>query len=281
MNKAHISIVTDSTADLPAALLDRYHIHVVPAILVIDGHSLEDGRGITRQEFYERMPKMKKAPTTSAPSSGAFAWLYQELLQGGASQVVSIHVDSHLSGIYNVARVAAHEFGERVQVIDSGQLSLGLGFQVVAAAQACLAGETLPGIQARLAALRPRLRAMAMLDTLEYVRRSGRVSWLSASMGSLLQIKPFLSIAEGHVSRLGEARTRRKGIQRLYQILRSYGPLESLAVLHTNAEADALEMQQAFASEVPEPPLVVNVTTTIGTHIGPNALGFAAVLRNS
>jgi DegV family protein with EDD domain len=274
-----IGVVTDSTADLPSDLAQALQVQVVPAILIIDGKSLKDGEGISRQEFYEQMPGMKTPPTTSAPSSGAFAQIYQQLFLSGVSQIISIHVASTLSGIYNAARVAAREFGRRVHVVDSGQVTLGLGYQVLAAAEAALNGLPFAEILGRIADVRRRVRLIAMLDTLEYVRRSGRVSWARASLGTLLQIKPFLSVEEGKVLRLGEARTRHKGMERLYTMLRELGALERLAILHTNAEADALQMLAEFVQSQTERPLLVNVTTVIGTHVGPNALGFVGVIK--
>lgn len=274
-----IGIVTDSTADLPTEITQALQIKVVPAILIIGNKSLKDGEGISRQEFYEQLPSMKTPPTTSAPSSGAFAQVYEQFFRQGVGQVLSIHVASTLSGIYNAARIAAREFGRRVQVLDSGQVTLGLGYQVIAAAEAALSGLSLSEILERVADVRRRIRLVAMLDTLEYVRRSGRVSWARASLGTLLQIKPFLSVEEGKVLRLGEARTRRKGLQRLYEMLQELGPLERLAILHTNAEAEARQMLAEFSPAQTQIPFLVNVTTIIGTHVGPNALGFVGVVK--
>jgi DegV family protein with EDD domain len=118
-----------------------------------------------------------------------------------------------------------------------------------------------------------------MLDTLEYVRRSGRVSWARAQLGNLLRVKPFLEVREGDVLRIGDARTRHKGIERLKQLLQDLGALERLAILHTNAEDDARQILDEIHPDLDTTPLVVNVTTVIGTHVGPNGLGFAAVLR--
>lgn len=272
-----IAIVTDSPADIPTDLCEQLNIQVVPAILVIEGQMMEDGSGISRREFYERLPGMRIPPTTSAPSAGAFLRVYEHLFSQGYEQVVSIHTPAVLSGIFNAARLAAQNFGERVHVLDSGQLSLGMGFQVLAAAEAAAQGATLEQVLACQASARERVRLIAMLDTLEYVRRSGRVSWVRASMGALLNLKPFVELKDSVVLRLGEARTRRKGIERLQEMLRALGPLERLAVLHTNAEADAQQFARVFAPQFAHPLLIVNVTTVIGTHVGPQGLGFAAL----
>ena len=275
----NIAIVTDSTSDVPPELAAAQKITVIPAILVIDGKSVVDGEGISRKDFYEPLPSMKTLPTTAAPASGTFENIYESRLSQGASQVLSIHIASKLSGILNAAQAAARSFGKRVHVLDSEQVSLGLGFQALAAAEDAAQGLTLEQVVQRIVELRQRLHLVAMLDSLEYVRRSGRVSWAKASLGSLLQIKPFLRVKDGSVSRQGETRTRHKGIERLRQMLGALGQLERLGILHTNAEPEAQPILTEFAHLSQHPPLLVNVTSIIGAHIGPNALGFVAVTR--
>ena len=276
----NIALVTDSTADLPSALTEQYQIHVVPNLIVIEGQTLVDGRDISRDEFYQRLPEMKTPPTTGTASSGTYQQLYQDLLEQGADHVVSIHASSQLSGIYNAAHTAAQEFPERVHVQDSQNVSMGLGFQVLAAAEAIARRASLSEILALLAEVRAKIRLIAMLDTLEYVRRSGRVSWARARIGNLLQVKPFIQVVEGgKVISLGETRTRSKGIARLKELLHSLGELERLAILHTSAHADARQFLADLKINLPTEPLIVNVTTVIGAHVGPNGLGFAAVLK--
>jgi len=276
----NIAIVTDSTADIPADLIEKHQIHVVPNLVIIDGQALVDGKDISRDEFYLRLPGMKEPPTTSTASSGEYQQLYQNLLELGADQVISVHVSSQFSGIYNAAHTASQEFPGRVYVQDSQSVSMGLGFQVLAAAESIARHATIGEILALLADIRPRVRLIAMLDTLEYVRRSGRVSWARARLGGLLQIKPFIEVREGgKVISLGEARTRSKGIARLKELILGLGELERLAILHTRAEADARQILSELRNRLPFDPLVINVTTVIGTHVGPNGLGFAAVVK--
>jgi DegV family protein with EDD domain len=272
-----IAIVTDSTCDLPTEAAEKHQIHVVSNILVIDGQSLEDGKGISRKEFYERLPHMKTVPTTASASAGTFQMLYERLFQKGVQQIISVHAPSALSGIFNAASLAAQSFDSKIEVVDSGQVSLGLGFQAIAAAEAASKGLPLEDILAEIKAIRNRVHVVAMLDTLEYVRRSGRVSWARARLGSLLDIKPFLELREGKVLNLGEARTRFKGKNRLLKMLQDLGPLDRLAILHTNAEKEANQFLQLLKVELHSTPFLVNVTTVIGTHVGPNGLGFVAV----
>lgn len=273
-----ISIVTDSTADIPAELVENYHIQVIPNLIMIDGASLRDGLDISRQEFYDRLPWLDPPPTTATASTGAYTETYESLFRQGARYILSIHPSAKLSGILNAASGAAQSFEEKVHVLDSGQLSLGLGFQVLAAAEAVRQGASLENVLHLLKEMRQRVRLIAMLDTLEYVRRSGRVSWARARLGNLLQFKPFIELKDGSVFSLGETRTRSKGCQRLREFLFRLGSLERLAILHTNAEPDARQFLADLQLNLPVPPLVVNVTTAIGNHVGPNGLGFAALL---
>ena len=275
-----IAFVTDSTADIPAELTDKYAIHVVPNIMVLDGETLKDGEDITRQEFYRRLPDLREPPTTGTASTGAYQTLYARLLERGFEHVCSIHAAARLSGIFSAASVAADQFGGRVQVLDSQQLSMGLGLQVLAAARAAQQGASPAEIARLIADMHPRVHVIAMLDTLEYIRRSGRVSWARARLGNLLRIKPFIELRFGEVNSLGETRTRRKGLERLRSLLENLGPLEALAVLHSNAEADAHTFLNSLNLSLPDPPPVVNVTPIIGVHVGPNGLGFAAVTRS-
>jgi len=275
----NIAIVTDSTADIPAELAQAYQIQIVPNLVIIDGQSLEDGIDISREQFYERLPEMANPPTTATASSGTYQQLYERLLGQGASHIISIHVAGQLSGVINAASTAAQFFGSSVHVLDSKQLSLGLGFQVLEAAECSLKDLSLDTILERIGDVSRRVRVVAMLDTLEYVRRSGRVSWARAQLGNLLHVKPFLEVREGNVFKLGDTRTRRKGIERFKQLVRDLGALERFAMLHTNVEDEARRILEEINPDLNTPPLVVNVTTAIGTHVGPNGLGFAAVLR--
>jgi DegV family protein with EDD domain len=180
------------------------------------------------------------------------------------------------------ARQAAADFPGRITVLESGSLSLGLGFQVLAAAEALAdQGGLLDEALAAIRSTRERLRVYAALDTLEYVRRSGRVPAAVAALGGLLHIKPVVELHEGEVKPISASRTTRHATEKLFGLLTDLGPLERLAILHTNAPGRAKEFLQALMAEhrksIPRDILIVNVTTVIGTHVGPNGLGVAAV----
>ncbi len=272
-----IGLVTDSTSDIPAEIAGQYGIQVIPALVNIHGKSYADGIELSREEFYNRLPEIDPPPMTSSPSVGVFQQAYDRLFKAGVDFVLSIHAANELSGIFNAARLAAEEFSQKVIVMDSGQVSLGLGFQVLAAAEVAARGAILDEVLAKVESIRQRVRLAALLESIEYVRRSGRVSWAVGMIGSVLRLQPLVELRYGLVYRLGQARTRLQGVERLMEALNSWGPLERLAVLHTNAEAAALQLLEEVRNRVNSTPLLVNVTTAIGTHVGPNGLGFVAV----
>ena len=276
-----IGIVTDSTSDLPAYLIEQHEIQVVPTILILDGKEYADGIGITREDFYNRLPSFQTQPTTAAPSIGDFTTRYETLFLQGCDHIISIHAASQLTTIVNVARQAAQEFPDKVTCIDSGSLSLGLGFQVVAAAEESELGLK-PALDA-IASTRKRLQVSAALDTMEYLKRSGRVPAAVATLGGLLSIKPMIELIDGEVKVIGAVRTTGQADEHILKFLLEKGELERLAILHTNAEPRARnllnEMMSQARQSLPRDILFVNVTAVIGTHLGPNGLGFAAVRK--
>ena len=274
-----LGVVTDSTCDLPAHLVEQHEIQVVPSILVIEGKEYADGSGLTRQEFYARLPEFKSSPTTAAPSIGDFSAQYRRLLDGSCDHVISIHAAEALTGIAGAARQAARDFESQVTVIDSQSLSLGLGFQALAAAEA--ADKGLEGALSSIESTRRRLHVFAVLDTLEYVRRSGRIPAALTVFGSLLHIKPMIELSNGEVKAVGALRTTKKAEDRMAAFFHAGGQMERLAILHTGAEDRAREfltrMMREDSHALPRDIILVNVTPVIGVHVGPNGLGFAAV----
>ncbi len=276
-----IGIVTDSTSDIPAYLVAEHNIQVVPTILILEGKEYADGIGITREEFYNRLPSLRTPPTTAAPSIGDFTTPYETLLAQGCDHIISIHAASQLTNIVNVARQAAKEFPDKVTCIDSGSLSLGLGFQVLVAAEESETDLIL--VLDAIASTRKRLQVSAALDTMEYLKRSGRVPGAVATLGGLLSIKPMIELIDGEVKPIGAVRTTKQADERILNFLLGLGDLERLAILHTNAEPRARqllnELMNRARKSIPRDILFVNVTAVIGTHLGPNGLGFAAVRK--
>jgi DegV family protein with EDD domain len=273
-----IRIVTDSTCDLPADLAAAHGITVLPMYINIGDRSYLDGVELTRAEFYERLPGYNPPPTTASAGPEHFRQAYERLAAQGASEILSIHVAASFSAVCNAATAAAREVqGLRVTVFDSQQVSLGLGFLAVTAARALAAGQPLADVLAALSDQIKRTYIFAALDTLEFLRRSGRVNDLVARLGGLLQIKPLLKVYQGVISS-ERVRTRSQAVQRVVGWLAEQAPLEHLAVLHTRARERADELLGQVRHLVPPGDvLIVEVTPTIGTHVGPDCLGFACV----
>jgi DegV family protein with EDD domain len=276
-----IRVLTDSTCDIPAETAAQYGIVIVPAYINIDDESYLDGVELSRTQFYEQLPGYQSPPTTAAPASGTFAEAYNKLAEEGAAAIISIHVATSLSGVLNAARLGTEMVEDVVPVtlFDSMQLSMGLGLLAITAAKAAAAGKTTAEIIAMLEERRSRTHVFAQLDTLEYLRRSGRVNWAEFGIGTLLQIKPLVHVYNGEVEMRDKIRTSKRAMAQMIQYAAELGPLESIALLHT-AATDKLEMfrqqtRHLYPSE--ETPLVVEVTPAIGAHIGPGALGIACV----
>ena len=276
-----IGFVTDSTSDLPGAIIEQHELEVIPCILVIDGKEYVDEIDITRDEFYKKLSSMPSSVpiTTAAPSIGVFGARYESLLSRGCDHILSIHAAGTLTSIIDSARQAAHDFNGKITVIDSTSLTLGLGFQVIAAVEAAELGLQ-PALEA-IESTRRRLDIYAALSTMENLKRSGRVPGVVAALGSLLSIKPLIRLKESEVKAISAVRTSSQGNEKILDLLLQQGTLERLAILHTGAESRAREflhtVMQKASQMVPRDILMVNVTTVIGTHVGPNGLGFAAI----
>jgi DegV family protein with EDD domain len=269
-----VRVVTDSNCDLPPELVARYNILVVPSVLILDGQSFRDGPDLSRAEFYRRLPHLNPLPTTAAPAAGEFEAAFRAC---GTADIVAVLVAARFSAICNAARLGAEPFGPQVTIVDSQQVSMGLGWQVLAAAEAAAAGGAAGEVLAAVHAMQPRVGVVAALDTIEYQRRGGRASLVSAVLGSLLQIKPLLEVRAAQVATLAKVRTRRAALERLAARVRSLAPIERLAVLHTAAPDDARALADSLADLTSAAPLLVEATAVIGTHVGPGAVGVALV----
>jgi DegV family protein with EDD domain len=248
-----------------------------PLPLEIRRDSEPSSERLNREEFYAQLPTMTTVPTTAVPPSHEFSTAYRNLI-GEADEVIAIIVSNRLSGMYNVAHLAAQEVPElSVHVVDSGQLTMGLGWMVIVAAEAAAKGEGVEEILALIENMKPRVRVYAALDTLEYLRRSGRVSWTRAKAAQILHIKPIVAVTPDGIADAGRVRTRRKAIERLEELARALGPLERLAILHSCAP-EVEQVRRRLADLCPAKHLITTLTTTIiGAHVGPRGLGIAAV----
>lgn len=278
-----IRVVTDSTSDIPEATAEAHGIVVIPVYVNIDDQSYLDGVDLTRQEFYKLLPDLPSQPTTAAPAPGAISEVYERLIAEGATEILSIHVAASLSGILNAARLGAEAVqGAKVTLFDSQQLTMGLGLLAIKAAEAARAGNSMKEIVDMLHECVGRTFVFGLLDTLEYLRRSGRVGWTEFSLGTLLRIKPLVKVHLGNVEMLDKVRTSKRAFSRLLEIVAEMEPLEKMALLHIQATADQLENfeeQTQFLSPEEERPLIVELTPALGAHIGHGGLGIACITK--
>ncbi len=274
-----IRIVIDSTCDIPAKIAGELGITVIPDYINVDGSSYLDGVDLTRREFYERLPGWKTPPTTAAPGVGTFQRVYERLAGEGASAILSLHPPDKFSTLANVARLAgANVSSAPVTVVSGGFLTLGGGFVAAAAARAAHAGHSLAEVVRLVHDLAGRTFTFAGLDTLEYLRRSGRVPHLVARLGSWLRIFPILKLHLDEID-MDMVRTRARVMDRVIRLVEVLGPLETLGIVHTNAPERALELRHCAAHLFPPgvEPWVVDVTPVLGSHVGPGAVGLSAV----
>jgi DegV family protein with EDD domain len=275
-----VRIITDSTCDLPASVVARYRIAVIPIYIHIDGQDYIDGIDITRDEFYRRLPAFPSQPTTAVPSMQKFRAMYDALADEGASEVISIHISSSLSAIVNVALAAARETASTaVTVFDSRQLSLGTGFLVETAARLAQSGCSAAEILSALNEQVKHTHVGAALDTLQFLRRSGRMNGFISTIGELLQIKPLLTMYDGTPGN-EKVRTRKHALKRLVEMLHEYGPFEKLAFLHSGALEYAQSLMEEVKDLLPDGEIwLEQINPVLGAHIGPGVVGFAGISR--
>jgi DegV family protein with EDD domain len=276
-----VKLIVDSTNDLPVEWLARWDVAVLTAFVNFGEESfLDDGIALPKAEFYRRLTTSRVLPSTAAPAPGMAKQRIRQQLEK-AEHVVAFTVASQFSSIYNIVRLAAQEVDpERVTVYDSGTVSMGLGWIVAAAAQVAEQGGGVDDVLAAAKSARERIRLYAAIDTLEYLRRGGRVNTLVASLGTLLQIKPIIDVRDGAVTTAQRARTMSRARQVLIDLAHQQMPLERLAVLHTDFPDGAASLRQELADIAPAETLIVDVTTAIGAHIGPGAVGIATVKKS-
>jgi DegV family protein with EDD domain len=273
-------VVMDSTCDLPPEVVAELQIEVVPVYINVGEQGYLDGVELSREQFYSQLPDYEHHPTTAAPSPETFAAVYEKLASEGAEEILSIHIASSLSATSRMAKGAAKDFqSARLVVFDSGQLSSGTGFMVETAARAFRQGMDLNQVLPMLEEQGRRTFVVAGLNTLEYMRRSGRVSSLMAGLGSLLQIKPLLTMHRGTASS-ERVRTSRRALERVAELVEITQPVERLAFLHTNAPEKAHALKERLSHLLPQAEVpMLNITPVIGVHIGPGAAGVGWISR--
>lgn len=280
MSLTKIKFVADSVADLPKDILDKYDIAVVPCFVNYDGQSFaDDGKELDREAFYRNLPTMKTHPTTAAPPPA----LAEEILNRhieGADHLIAIVTPAKLSATYNSFRIGGSGLpANRYTLIDSGNLSLGMGWQVIIAAETAAKTGSVEATLDAIQRVRKNQALYCALSTMEFLRRSGRVGWAAAGIGALLQIKPLVQVLDGEVRAAARIRTFGKAVERLQEFVREQGKLDRLAIIHSNNEEGAQAMRESLKDVLPNDNnvIITRVGPTLGTHIGPGGIGFASV----
>lgn len=284
-----VAVVTDSTAYLPPEIAATHGISVVPMRLAIGGMSYDEGRGISAEEVADALRDFVPV-STSRPSPAVFADLYASLTEAGHDAIVSIHVSSQMSATLSSAQLAARETQIPVELIDSETIGMAMGFGVIAAAETAAAG----GDAAQVAEAARRHTSSSTtvfyVDTLEHLRRGGRIGRASAMMGSALAIKPLLTVRDGHIEPLERVRTTSKALARLAQLAvdavdEMHGAHEldgvDVAVHHLDSRDRAEKLMEELADKLPEARrmLLVELGAAVGAHVGPGTLAVAITPR--
>src|SRR5215213_5511059 len=259
-----VAVVTDSTAYLPAEVVEKFGIEVVPLYVVLAGRSGREGRDIGPDEVAQALAVRGQQVTTSRPSPGDFVAAYRHCLAEGADRLVSVHLSAKLSGTWDAARLAAQQVGEHVvTVVDSRSTAMGTGFPVLAAARAAAAGAEAEDVAAVANRMAEGARTLFVVDTLEHLRRGGRIGAAAALLGSALAVKPVLHVDNGRVLPMERVRTTARALNRLVQLaVECAGERDVWVAVHHLAAAERAErlagelrdrlpgLQELYVSEI-------------------------------
>ena len=279
MGKKKVAIATDSVANIPTELIQEYDIEVIPQCLNWGGETYLDGIDITADQFYRQLGSAKELPTTSQPSAGEFREFFLEIAEGCES-IVCIVISDHLSGTLDSATAAVKMIPDfPIEVVDSRSASMGQGFIVLAAAKAAGEGKSHMEVAEMARRLVPVMRAVFVVDTLEFLHRGGRIGGAQRLLGSVLSIKPLLHLVDGKIEPLESVRTKRKALDRALDIIEEdtagKGPLHA-AVLHASTPDEADRFYNAVRERLqPVELLLTELTPVVGTHTGPGLVGLA------
>jgi DegV family protein with EDD domain len=270
-----VRIVTDSSCDLSQDEADRLDFSVVPLTIRFGAEEFTDRVDLSVGDFYRRLAESDQLPETAAPSPGAFEAAFRSAADAGAEGVVCVNLSSELSATLQSARTAAKAFEGTldVRVVDSRSITLGLGSQVIAAAETARDGRSTDEVVAMVEDMASRTRMIGALDTLENLKKGGRIGGAQALVGNLLSIKPLIDVSTGRVEEAGKARTRKKALQWLADRLLEEPAVERLCVAHGEAP-DLDEFLALIASRYPRDEVRIGVIgAVIGTHAGPRVMG--------
>ena len=272
-----VKVVVDSTSDIPEKLAKEWDITVVPAYVVFEGKCYRDRLDISNDEVYARLDQDSVFPTTSVPSPQDFADVYNKLAEE-TNEIISIHLTSRESGVYNSALLGKRLVIKKchIEVVDSMSVAMSCGILAIAAAKEAKTGASLEKVAEVVRVSIPRMHLIMALDTLKYVVRGGRVGKGYGLLGSVLRVKPLLTMREGKLTLAGVARTRATAIRRLHDFVEDFPQVSEIAVSYSTTNEDAEALAERIKSSHPDTPLyLTRIGPVLGTHAGPGAMGVA------
>ena len=274
-----IAIVTDSTADLPKEFVKTGNITVVPLKVNFQDKSYTEGVDITNKEFYEKLEQSEALPTTSQPSPADFIEKYNELISEGYDSIIGIHISDKMSGTRQSALIAGQELDDSLKnfrAFDSKQVSAGTAVIVAAAAESVAKGKSFEDVCMDIEAAIENARLFALVDTLKYLEKGGRIGKARAIVGSLLNIKPVLTTVDGEIVDKDKVRTRKKGFQMLVDLVREQKNVQNelrIAICHSQIPEEAQKLEETLCQELGvKVEFIAEIGSVVGTHIGPGAL---------
>ena len=272
-----VSVVTDSTSDLPPEVARELGITVVPAQIQFGEQVFLDGVELTTDEFYRRLQSSPTLPKTSPASISTFNSIYLRIAEE-ADSIISIHVAAKLSVTYDIARQASADLKCPISVVDSQTASMACGLLAIIAAKAARAGESLKDIEELVRQAIPNTVTFGVFGTLEYLARGGRIGKGQAFLGTLLKINPILAIRMSEVVPVERVRTRSRAVDRLCEIVRGLGTLREMSVMRTTEPAEAEDVIRRLSSVFPpERVYRASIGPSMGTQVGPHAVGVALI----
>jgi DegV family protein with EDD domain len=275
-----VRVLTDSVADVPHDVLVRYGIKILPVYLLLNGQSYLDDGTLDQDWFYRELSQLEARPTTAAPSPGEYLAAYDALADEGAEEIIVLSAASTVSSLHAHAVLAAQQFDRAdVHVVDTLQVSMGMGWMVAEAARLADEGVPVTEVLGYLQLVRARTSIYGVIDSVDYLRRSGRIGWVTGCMAGLLQIRPLIAFDQGEARVRSRARLYRRGVQALLELVAAEQPLTHLAIIHSRADAKVIETFRAeLGARLPSLEMpVVGVGSIFATHVGPRCLGVALV----
>jgi DegV family protein with EDD domain len=274
-----IRIVTDSACDLPQSIADSHGIGIVPLTIRFGETEYVDRRDLTPKEFWAKSANSATLPETAAPAPGQFAAMYQQMLAEGASGIVVVALSSALSATMQSAQLAAKDFNPAlIRVVDSQSVTLGQGMVALSAAAAGMAGANIDEVEALANDLAGRTKIWGALDTLDNLKKGGRIGNARALLASVLSIKPIIEVRDGKVEEGGKQRTRSKALSFVVDKMVASGPIEAAAVLHADC-ADVEQFVAKVRAACGVDPLVGDLGAVVGSHAGVGTMGIAFQVR--